>query len=251
MTPDVVRAVIVNADDFGASAGVNRGIVEAHVHGIVTSASLMVRGPAAAEAAALGKEHPALSIGLHIDIAEWTFENGSWRRVYMVADQSDRDAMADELGRQLESFHRLTGAEPTHLDSHQHAHRDEPLSGLVAAAGVRLGIPVRERATIIRYRGDFHGQDTRGAPLPEAITATALVALLRSLAPGVTELGCHPGFADDLHSSYRVERALEVRALCDAGVRAALHEERIDLRSFRIPVRLPEAASDHVGPALS
>ena len=62
--PPALRRLIVNADDFGQSPGVNRGIIEAHQHGIVTSASLMVSWPAAAEAAAYGraannaKEHP-------------------------------------------------------------------------------------------------------------------------------------------------------------------------------------------------
>lgn len=50
------RFLIVNADDFGQSPGVNRGIIEAHEHGIVTSASLMVRWPAATEAAAYGRQ---------------------------------------------------------------------------------------------------------------------------------------------------------------------------------------------------
>ncbi len=56
-----MRRLIVNADDFGLSAGVNEGIVEAHVSGIVTSTSLMVDRPAAAGAAGLAREHPALS----------------------------------------------------------------------------------------------------------------------------------------------------------------------------------------------
>ena len=54
--------LIVNADDFGCSRGVNRGIIEAHEHGIVTSASLMVNRPAASEAAEYGREHPELGV---------------------------------------------------------------------------------------------------------------------------------------------------------------------------------------------
>ena len=50
------RILVVNADDFGQSEGVNRGIIEAHTNGIVTSASLMVRWPAAREASALRSE---------------------------------------------------------------------------------------------------------------------------------------------------------------------------------------------------
>src|SRR5262249_22921163 len=62
------RYLIVNADDFGRSAGVNRGIIQAHEQGIVTSASLMVHWPAAREAAEYGRGRPGLSLGLHFDL---------------------------------------------------------------------------------------------------------------------------------------------------------------------------------------
>ena len=58
---------------FGLSEGVNRGIIRAHEQGIVTSASLMVRYPAAAEAARYALQHPRLSVGLHLDMAEWVY----------------------------------------------------------------------------------------------------------------------------------------------------------------------------------
>src|SRR5918994_7702206 len=63
--------LIVNADDFGYTRGVNRGIVEAHEHGIVTSASLMVKQRAAEEAAAYARSHTQLSLGLHIELRRW------------------------------------------------------------------------------------------------------------------------------------------------------------------------------------
>ena len=70
------RYLIVNADDFGQSHGVNRGIMQAHRRGIVTSASLMVRWLAASEAAAYAREHPSLSLGLHVDLGEKIFPLG-------------------------------------------------------------------------------------------------------------------------------------------------------------------------------
>jgi predicted glycoside hydrolase/deacetylase ChbG (UPF0249 family) len=70
------RFLIVNADDFGLTSGINRGIIEAHEHGIVTSASLMVRYPAAREAADYAKAHPELSVGLHFEAGEWRYRAG-------------------------------------------------------------------------------------------------------------------------------------------------------------------------------
>ena len=60
------RRLIVNADDFGFTSGVNQAIVEAHTHGVVTSSTLMAKGPAFAGASQLSKTLPRLSVGCHI-----------------------------------------------------------------------------------------------------------------------------------------------------------------------------------------
>ena len=83
------RELIVNADDFGRSPGVNRGIVRAHEHGVVTSASLMVRWAAAPEAARYARERPDLSLGLHVDLGEWEYRDGRWEPAYVVVDTYD------------------------------------------------------------------------------------------------------------------------------------------------------------------
>ena len=67
------RSLIVNADDFGQSTAINRGIIRAYEQGVVTSASLMVLWPAAKEAANYARLHPSLSVGLHVDLAEWSY----------------------------------------------------------------------------------------------------------------------------------------------------------------------------------
>ena len=74
----MTRRVVVNADDFGLTEGVNRGILDAHLDGIVTSTTTMVRQPAAADAAARAREAPRLGIGLHVDLGEWAFADGEW-----------------------------------------------------------------------------------------------------------------------------------------------------------------------------
>src|SRR5437660_12094031 len=95
------RHLIVNADDFGQSAGVNEGIIAAHERGLVRSASLMVRWPAAREAAAYGQEHSDFSLGLHVDLGEWTCREGSWVARYEVVSLKDCQAVADEVARQV------------------------------------------------------------------------------------------------------------------------------------------------------
>jgi predicted glycoside hydrolase/deacetylase ChbG (UPF0249 family) len=225
------RYLIVNADDFGQSPGVNQGIIAAHERGIVTSASLMVRWPAATAAAAYARQHPSLSVGLHLDLGEQTYRGRAWVPLYEVV-AAEVGAVAAEAARQLAAFNRLVGRPPTHLDSHQHVHREEPVRSVLIGLACDLGVPLRHFSPGVRYCGTFYGQTAKGLPFPEGIRVEALIQTLASLPPGVTELGCHPGEGDDLDSMYSHERAVEVKALCDPRVRAALAAGGVELCSF-------------------
>jgi len=226
------RYLIVNADDFGLSPGVNRGIMEAYEQGIVTSASLMVRWPAAAEAAAYGQEHLELSLGLHIDLGEWAYREGEWVPFYEVAPLEDSTAVADEVYRQRATFRSLVGKDPTHIDSHQHVHLREPVRSVLIEVARKIGVPLRHCSPQVRYCGDFYGQTAEGLPLPDVISADGLLKILAALPSGLTELACHPGEAGDLETMYRSERAQEVKTLCDPRIRAAIDVMGIELCSF-------------------
>jgi predicted glycoside hydrolase/deacetylase ChbG (UPF0249 family) len=230
------RRLIVNADDLGLSDGVNAGILRAHREGIVTSASLMVRGAAAPAAAALARDAPQLSLGLHLDLAEWRYRDGDWHAAYRVIDTDDAEAVAAETARQLEAFQSLVGRDPTHLDSHQHVHRDEPVRSVALAVGRRLGIPVRHHGWA-RYCGAFYGHGRHGVPMPESIGVDALVGIVRELPDGVTELCCHPAAAVEAGSDYAAERPLELAALCDRRVHEAIVAAGVTLCSFASPAR--------------
>jgi predicted glycoside hydrolase/deacetylase ChbG (UPF0249 family) len=227
------RFLIVNADDFGQSPGINRGIIQAHEHGIVTSASLMVRWSAAAEAAAYARSRPGLSVGLHFDIGEYTYRQGEWIPLYEVASPHDADAVRQEWGRQLAAFEKLLGRPPTHIDSHQHVHREEPIRSLLTEAAERLGVPLRSFNPTVNYCGQFFGQGKRNTPYPEGISLAALMRTVAEIPAGVTELGCHPGDGNDVESMYRSERAEEVKVLCDPQIRCFLQQQNISLCSFR------------------
>lgn len=226
------RTLIVNADDFGQSAGITRGIVEAHERGIVTSASLMVSWPAAAAAAAYGRTRPALSVGLHVDLGEWVYCGGTWCARYQRVDCTSADAVEAEVRAQLERCRDLLGRDPTHVDSHQHVHRLEPVRSVLARVAGDLDVPLRQVTPGIRHCGDFYGQSATGERLPDFIGVARLISMLRSLPNGVTELACHPGYAVDLETTYREERALEVRTLCADAVRSAIAHEDVHLASF-------------------
>jgi len=155
-----MKRLIVNADDFGRSPGINRGILEAHLRGIVTSTTVMVNCPAAA----LGLERalaeaPDLGIGLHITLTagrplsppetvrSLLADGGEF--VHISAwpsrmDQFEPDHLQREIAAQVDRFVSLAGRPPDHLDSHHHAaylHPDGLRAMLEIAVG--FGIPMR------------------------------------------------------------------------------------------------------------
>jgi predicted glycoside hydrolase/deacetylase ChbG (UPF0249 family) len=223
--------LIVNADDFGLSQGVNRGIAKAHEEGIVTSASLMVEQRAAEEAAAYARRQPELDVGLHVELQERRPRRRPWSRAKHPAPAHHEDVKG-AVESQLRRFRELMGEDPSHLDSHRHGHRHEPARSVLRDLTGRLGVPLRESDERIRFCGDFYGQRD-GRPWPEGIQPAALVELIESLAPGVTELCTHPGYPDDVDEHYKRERAVEVDTLCELSVRQAIDRLQIKLITFR------------------
>jgi predicted glycoside hydrolase/deacetylase ChbG (UPF0249 family) len=227
------RVLIVNADDFGLSPGVNAGVARTHEDGILTSASLMVRRPAAPAAADYARATPSLGLGLHVDLGEWVRKDGSWRAVYEVVPLDGGPAVIEAEARaQLARFRELTGRDPTHLDSHQHVHNSEGVTSVFRRLAQELGVPLRHHIGGVRYCGDLYGHDEHGVPIPEAISFDAFTEIIRGLKPGMTELACHPGLGADTGSPYDREREQEVEVLCDPRVAEALDDAGVALRSF-------------------
>ncbi len=210
-----MKWLIVTGDDFGMTSGINRGIVQAHRDGILTSASLMVDRPACEEAATLGRENPALSLGLHLEL-----------------DAIDPERVLAEFERQCTRFQELVGAVPTHVDSHHDVHRDPHVLPHVLAWARWAGVPVRGYSGVHQLH-QFYGQ-WGGESHPEQIGVDMLARLLDEVRAGVTELTCHPGYVDaGLLSGYNAEREVELGTLCDDRARRATVEREIGLIGFR------------------
>ncbi len=133
------RRFIVNADDFGRSHSINRAVIQAHQRGILTTASLMVNGPAAEEAIALAHEHPCLGVGLHLTLSHGTsalsqseipdlvdrdrnFSNNAVATGFKYFALSGcRDQLRREIAAQFEKFH-ATGLALDHVNGHLQFH---------------------------------------------------------------------------------------------------------------------------------
>ncbi|MCC6202524.1 MAG: ChbG/HpnK family deacetylase [Gammaproteobacteria bacterium] len=149
--------LIVNADDFGLTAAVNRGIIEAHRNGIVTSASLLATGAAFEDAVQLARATPTLAIGVHLALCG--------QRPLSAADQGSslvttggelpgdvfrlaarllrRRVAASEIERELDAQVqrvRDSGLAIGHLDGHQHVHVLPGVAAIVARLARAYGI---------------------------------------------------------------------------------------------------------------
>jgi chitin disaccharide deacetylase len=152
-----LRRLIVNADDFGFTSGVNRAIVEAHTRGVVTSSTLMANGPAFAEAAQLAKTVPKLSVGCHVVLTDGEPVLGAEQLPSLTRAAHFRDGMvafaaraiaggmdADEISAEAAAQIRKiqsAGIVVSHIDTHKHTHLFprilRPLLRAAAACGVR------------------------------------------------------------------------------------------------------------------
>jgi predicted glycoside hydrolase/deacetylase ChbG (UPF0249 family) len=213
---------------------INRGIVEAHQYGIVTSASLLVNWPGAESAARLARRHPELGVGIHVDL--------DGIRPLGVSRQSQR-AVAGAVHRQIETFTRLMGRLPTHIDSHHHAHLRFNVARVFLEAGERYGLPVRGFTPVL-YIGAFYGQWPPGRTDMARIGPEALIHLLARVEPGLSQLACHPGYVPaEAADGYGPEREVELRSLTDPRVREAIEERDITLVSYRDYPRVMAAAA--------
>jgi chitin disaccharide deacetylase len=275
------RTLVVNADDLGLTVGVNDGIFDAHDRGILTSASLMARPPAAADAIRRARLRPALGIGVHLTLVDGApmlppdrvptlvQDDGrfhvSWRP-FIVACLMGRVSMRDverELTAQIE-YVSSNGIRPTHLDSHKHVHLYPPVFEIVLRLAERFRIPVvrvpyeRTLADLplaIWARQDYRLAASRllltprfvGRAMTGVMTADLLAAALRTLVAGYTELMVHPGYVDaplrEMSTRLLASREAEVAVLTSLAIARLVRDEHVRLVShdLKSDVSLPRS----------
>ena len=151
------RLLIINGDDFGASAAVNEAILRAHRGGVLTSASLMVNGAAFAEAVRIARENPTLGVGIHlslvrsaaalsrheapglVDAAGNLPENPVAAGLRFFFDRRLRISLTREIEAQIRKF-LATGLVPTHLDGHLHLQVHPTVFSLLVPLARKYGI---------------------------------------------------------------------------------------------------------------
>jgi len=153
-----VRRLIINADDFGLTVGVNRGIAEAHQRGVLTSATMMANASAVDDAIACAQQ-AGLSVGCHVVLIDGApllppqdvstlladgsathFADG-WLRFAArgLCRRLDEDDIAAEVEAQIRKIQQ-TGLQVTHIDSHKHVHLLPPVLGPMLRAAKACGV---------------------------------------------------------------------------------------------------------------
>ncbi len=235
------KKLIVNADDFGFTRGVNEGILRAHEKGIVTATTLMANGAAFQHAVEIAKSTSTLDIGVHLVL--WPEGGPMPRRLPSFVGRSLGWSVAQieaEFCRQVEKI-MAAGLVPSHLDTHKHVHMLPWVMKAVARVASRFGIawvrhPMRPRQ-VTRY-GLRTPDHFTGIRLTGRMNRHTLLHTLARLRLGLTELMCHPGICDDelrrAPTRLREERELELNALASAEVRHLLARMKVNLTSYRM-----------------
>jgi hopanoid biosynthesis associated protein HpnK len=151
-----MRRLIMNADDFGFTSGVNRAIVEAHTRGVVTSSTLMANGAAFAEAALLAKANPRLSVGCHVVLidgepvldvqklpsltAQGHFRDGlKTFAARAIAGRMKAEEITAEATAQIRKI-QAAGISVSHVDTHKHTHLFPQVLRPVLRAAAECGV---------------------------------------------------------------------------------------------------------------
>lgn len=245
------------ADDFGLSPAVNEAVERAHREGVLTHASLMVSGEAAADAVRRARRLPGLKVGLHLVVIEGVSTvTGTWfgsdQFLLGLRHAWRRRALEAEVRAQFAAFAE-TGLPLSHADAHKHMH----LHPMVGAALVRVGrefglrrvrVPAEPPAIMARLgvpptpasramhagtRLLRHQARSAGMAVPDAVfglawsghmTEARLLALLPALPPGDVEIYFHPATHADPTTAQLMpdyEHAAELEALLSPAVRRA------------------------------
>lgn len=198
-----MRRLIVNADDFGLTSGVNRAITELHAAGMLRSTSLMARAGATDEAIELARATPSLGVGCHVVLVDGEPMLPS-EKIPSLVDATGRfpnsltifllrllmgriraEEIEAEASAQI-AYLRQRGVRLTHIDTHKHAHIFPAVLRPVLRAARAAGI----RAVRHPFEPEWAVRAAIGAPLARVVQ----VAALRPLAPRCSQILTQEGF---------------------------------------------------------
>lgn len=223
-----MKELILNADDFGLTQGINNGIIRSHRDGILTSATLMAMGPAFDHAVEQARANPKLGVGCHLvltgglaaspreQIPSLADENGCLPQslTVLVANVTSgrvpRIEIETELLAQIEKTRRA-GIEPSHLDTHKHTHVHPTIMNALGRVAQQSGI-TRVRNPVEDLRDSWRSNRSDGANTVRNLAAAATV---RAVASGFKSISSRYGLrSPDYFLGLAITGQLGAPALC-------------------------------------
>lgn len=243
--------LIVNADDFGLTRGVNLGIIEAFQQGIVRSTTLMMGMPAVEHAAHLALQNPSLKVGVHLRLTTGrpmadnvgslmdktgTGKQGQLQPQGQFWDNQTMspDHIEKELRAQIEHFLKL-GIPLSHLDGHHHCHRHPQVAPVATRLAEEYQVPVRPaqestlyRHTTLGFSDAFYGDE---------LTPETLLNIVKKHLSyvQVLEMMAHPALVDESllkASGYAIPRTRELAILTDPALSQALSDMGVSITDY-------------------
>ncbi|WP_108672504.1 chitin disaccharide deacetylase [Peribacillus acanthi] len=223
--------LIVNADDFGFSRGVNYGIIDSHVNGIVNSTTMMMNMDAVDHAIELAQKHPRLNVGIHLvltcgkplaeKVPTLIDEDGNFKSQSVLDDTISLVEVEKEWTAQIDRF-IATGLQPSHFDSHHHVHTRKELLPVVQRLAQKYNLRVRtngmEPIEGVKAFSDVSFFDFYG----EGATYDYFDQLSQKVdGPKTVEVMCHPAYIDQkllCSSSYNLPRVRELDILTNISL---------------------------------
>ena len=237
--------LIVNADDFGYSNGVNYGIIDAYKNGIVRSTTMMAGMPGFNHAVKLAKENKGLGVGVHLTLTCYKPVLDNHKTIVNEDGYFDRKLYSEEniMNIDLEEIYRefeaqiekvkKAGIEITHLDSHHHMHTIKELKPVIERILAKYNLPIRggldyeiNYDKVMNFNGSFYNQ---------TINFNGFKNLLEKDVETLDVMS-HPAYLDKLIfelSSYNTKRMYELELLTSDEVKNLIKEKGIELSNYR------------------
>ena len=270
-----MKYLIVNADDFGMTKGINEGIVKAMREGIVTSTSMVACGEAFDDAVKTARAHGIREVGAHLSLTEFSpitlpgkTENYKLFAARLLLGTISEDKVRKEFQAQIEKI-KKAGFALTHLDSHEHIHMVPKMFRIFIDMARDYGIPairfLREKSMVggfglnkvyrfligsylarknerdVRNSRLYFPDNVRGFLDSGRLSESLLIRMLGSLSEGVTELICHPGFlGPEILDTYRwhINCEDELFALTGRAVKRVIESRGITLVGYKQAMEL-------------
>jgi len=263
-----MKRLIINADDYGRSPDISRGVREAHLRGVVTSTTCMMNIPTTAADIALAlKETPRLGMGVHLvltmgkpilprekvrTIVDKNGDNRKYNPFLANVPYLNSEEVKAEWRAQIEAFVKAAGRNPTHLDSHHHSSYFSPelfrtMLELAKEYGCAIRFPFSneiwsEMEETAKHVPALIGQFDPRRPdwftadfYDERATPENLLNILNSLPDGTSEIMCHPGYVNDdfvSESVYNRQRERELKIVTEPAIKKAIQANGIELINF-------------------